>query len=55
VQEGGRNRGMGRLRNDKLHNVCSPDAVRMIKPGRMRWALHVAGKPEKGITIQRFG
>jgi len=35
--------GWRRLQNEKLHNLyASPDIVRVIKLGRMRWAGHMA-------------
>jgi hypothetical protein len=44
----GRNRkevvgGWRRLHNEEFHNLyASPDIIRVIKSGRMRWAKHVA-------------
>jgi hypothetical protein len=36
-------RGWRKLHNEELHNLySSPDTIRMIKLGRMRWAGHVA-------------
>jgi hypothetical protein len=33
-----------KLHNEELHNLCcSPNIIRTIKSGRMRWAGHVAG------------
>jgi hypothetical protein len=35
--------GWRKLHNEELHNLySSPSLIRMIKPGRMRWAGHVA-------------
>jgi hypothetical protein len=35
--------GWRRLHNEELHNFyASPNIIRMMKPGRMRWAVHVS-------------
>jgi hypothetical protein len=35
--------GLRKLYNEELHNVnSSPSIIRIINPGRMRWAGHVA-------------
>jgi hypothetical protein len=40
--------GWRKLHNEELHNLySSPSIIRMIKSGRMRWAIHVAGEGEK--------
>jgi hypothetical protein len=39
--------GWRKLHNEKLHNLYSPNIVRMIKSRRMRWAGHVARKGAK--------
>jgi hypothetical protein len=31
-----------KLHNEELHNLYSPNIVRVIKSRRMRWAVHVA-------------
>jgi hypothetical protein len=37
-----------KLRNEELHNLySSPDIIRIIKSGRLRWAGYVARKGEK--------
>jgi hypothetical protein len=39
--------GWRRLHNEELHNLySSPNVIRMIKSGRMRWVGHVAQKEE---------
>jgi hypothetical protein len=39
---------MRKLHNEELHNLyCSPSVIRMVKPGRMKWAGHVACLGEK--------
>jgi hypothetical protein len=41
-------RGWRNLHNEELHNLySSPRISRMIKPRRMRWAVHVARMGEK--------
>jgi hypothetical protein len=35
--------GWGKLHNEELHNMYSPNIIRMIKSRRMRWRGHVAG------------
>jgi hypothetical protein len=40
--------GWRKLHNEELHNLYSPQSIiRMINPGRMRWAGHVARMGEK--------
>jgi hypothetical protein len=37
-----------KLHNEELHDLySSPSIIRIIKAGRMRWAVHVARKGEK--------
>jgi hypothetical protein len=39
---------MEELDNEELHNLCSsPDIIRQMKSGRMRWAGHVARMGEE--------
>jgi hypothetical protein len=41
------------LHNDELHNLySSPNIIRVIKSGRMRWAGHVA-RMEEGRGVYR--
>jgi hypothetical protein len=41
-----------KLHNDELHNLySSPNIVRVIKSGRMRWAGHVARMGEVFIRF----
>jgi hypothetical protein len=43
-----------KLHNDELHSLCSsPNIVRVIKSGRMRWAGHVA-RMGVGKGVYRF-
>jgi hypothetical protein len=42
-----------KLHDGELHNLySSPDVIRQIKSGRMRWAGHVAGMGE-GRNVYR--
>ena len=36
-----------RLHNDELHDLYSPNVIRLIKPRRMRWAGHVVHVGER--------
>jgi hypothetical protein len=36
-----------KLHKEELHNLYSPNLIRMIKSRRMKWAGHVAGMGEK--------
>jgi hypothetical protein len=39
--------GWRKLHNEELHSLfSSPNVIRMIKSGRMRWVGHVAGRGE---------
>jgi hypothetical protein len=41
-----------KLLNEELHNLySSPNIIRMIKPRRMRWAVHVEGKGRREKPI----
>ena len=41
-----------RLYNEELHNIFrSPYVVRVIKSGRLRWAVHVARMEESRSTF----
>jgi hypothetical protein len=41
-------RGCRRLHNEELHKFyASPNIIRVVKSGRMRWAEHVASMGEK--------
>jgi hypothetical protein len=41
-----------KLHNEELHNLySSPNIIRLIKSGRMRWAGHVARMGRRGMHI----
>jgi hypothetical protein len=41
-----------KLHNEELHKLySSPNIIRMIKSGRMRWVGHVARSGRRGIHI----
>jgi hypothetical protein len=45
--------GWRKLHNEELHNLySSPSIIRMIKPRRMRWAVHVARMGAKRNTYE---
>ena len=45
-----------KLHNEELNDLyCSPNIVRVIKSGRMRWAGHVAHMGGEERCIQGFG
>jgi hypothetical protein len=42
------NRRLGKQNNEELHNLySSPNIIRIMKSGRMRWSWHVARIGEK--------
>jgi hypothetical protein len=44
--------GCRKLHNEELHNLySSPNIIRMIKSGRMRWAGHVVRMGRRGMLI----
>jgi hypothetical protein len=44
-----------RLRIEELHNLyASPNIIRMIKPRRIRWTVHVARMEEKRNSYKIF-
>ena len=45
-----------KLHNEELNDLyCSPSIIRVIKPRRMRWAVHVRRVGEEESCIQGFG
>jgi hypothetical protein len=47
--------GYRKLYNNELHNLySSPNIIRIIKSGRMRWAEHVARMGEKRNMYRLF-
>ena len=40
-----------KLHNEELNDLCSsPNIIRVVKSGRMRWAGHVAPMGESGVS-----
>jgi hypothetical protein len=50
LKRDGRKRGWRKLCKEELHNSYSvPNGIRMIKSGKVRWAVHIACMGRKGI------
>jgi hypothetical protein len=55
MEEGWRNRRLGKLHNEELQNLySSPSVIRMMKSRTRRWAVHVArmGEERNEFRIQ---